>query len=595
MTDYDLLIRNGKIVDGTGAQAFIGSVAVLDGMIVAVGPDVAGTAKETIDASGMLITPGFVDVHTHYDGQVTWDNTLEPSFSHGTSTIVVGNCGVGFAPVRPQDHGKLIELMEGVEDIPGAALWEGIRWDWETFPQYLDILQDKQWTMDVAVMATHGPLRLYVMGDRAVRDEPATPDDIAQMASLVAEAVDVGAVGFSSSRFFGHQTLDGKPVPGTRAGEDELASIGHELGKKGAVFQLIPGGAVGGTGTHYPDEKSITSEIKWMSRLSRRENLTISFLISEHSGNPLSWRQALDLTDQANDTGAVLRPQTGSRPVGMLTGLGLRHLFQRRPTFMRLANLPFDQLVAELRRPEIKQAILSEANVPPESNILADNLHLIFAQMLDGRIFPLGDPLNYEPSPEDSVSAQAEQLGISAEERFYDLMLEQDGRAVLFAPILNYLHGNFDTLHSLLSHPSTIVSLGDGGAHCSLVCDCSTTTHLLTHWVRDRKRGPRFDVEHVIRKQTAETAALFGFTDRGVLAPGMRADINVIDFDRLTLKAPYTVNDLPAGGRRVLQDASGYVATIVHGVVTRRNDTDTGARPGRLLRKTRPPFAVGAE
>lgn len=595
MADYDLLIQGGRIVDGTGAPGYVGSVAVRDGVIVAVGPDVSGTADEIIDAAGLLITPGFVDVHTHYDGQVTWDDALEPSFSHGTTTIVAGNCGVGFAPVRPEDHRKLIELMEGVEDIPGIALWEGISWDWETFPQYLDTLQDRQWTMDVAVMATHGPLRAYVMGDRGIRDEPATPEDIARMAQLVAEAVDAGAVGFSSSRFFGHQAIDGTPVPGTCAEEEELAAIGYELGKKGAVFQLIPGGAVGAAGHEAPQEKSIASEIDWMSRLSRRENLTITYLISEHSGNPDAWREALELTDRANAAGADLRPQTGSRPVGMLTGLGLRHLFLRRPTYMNLADLPLDQQVAELRKPEVKQAILSEADVPPVSEVLADSIHLIFAQMLNGQIFPLGNPLNYEPRPEDAVSAQAERLGISAEERLYDLMLEQDGRAILFAPILNYIHGNFDTLHALLTHPSTIVALGDGGAHCSLVCDSSATTHLLTHWARDRVRGPRLAVEQVIRKQSAETAALFGFTDRGVLAPGMRADINVIDFDALTLEAPYTVHDLPAGGRRMLQDAKGYVATIVHGVITRRNDTDTGARPGRLLRKTQPSFAIAAE
>ena len=596
MPDYDLLIRDGRIVDGTGSPAYIGSVAVLEGTIVAVGPDISGSASETIDANGMLITPGFVDVHTHYDGQVTWDDTLEPSFSHGTTTVVVGNCGVGFAPVRPDCHRKLIELMEGVEDIPGIALWEGITWNWETFPQYLATLQGREWTMDVAVMATHGPLRAYVMGDRGIRDEPATPEDIAQMARLAGEAVDAGAVGFSSSRFHGHQSVDGTPVPGTRAQEDELAAIGHELGRRGAVFQLIPGGAVGAAGHDAPNEKSIASEIDWMSRLSRRENLTITYLISEHGGNPNAWREALELTDLANSSGANLRPQTGSRPVGMLTGLGLRHVFLRRPTYMKLAELPLADQVIELRKPEMKQAILSESNLPPLSDAVADNIHLLFAQMLEnGQIYPLGNPLNYEPLPEDAVSVQAERLGISAEERFYDLMLEQDGRAILFAPILNYIQGNFDTLHALLSHPSTIVSLGDGGAHCSLVCDSSATTHLLTHWARDRVRGPRLAIEEVIRKQSAETAALFGFIDRGTLVPGMRADINVIDFDALTLEAPYTVHDLPAGGRRLLQHATGYVATIVHGVITRRNDADTGARPGRLLRKPRRPFAVAAE
>jgi len=595
VAEFDILIRNGKIVDGTGRAAFYGSVGVRDGMIVDVGSDVSGTADQTIDADGQLVTPGFVDIHTHYDGQVTWDDTLEPSFSHGTTTIVAGNCGVGFAPVRPGGQRELIELMEGVEDIPGPALWEGIQWDWESFPEYLDALDRQRWTMDVAMLAAHGPLRAYVMGDRGAKNEPATAEDISKMARLVSEAVEAGAVGFSTSRFYGHRAIDGTPVPGTTAGEAELLAIGGALGRAAAVLQLIPGGAVGSPGQVPSTEKSITFELEWMGRLSKAENLPITYLISEHAADPEAWREALRLTDLANGQGARLFPQTGSRPVGMLTGLQLRHLFQRRPTYLKIADLPLEARVAELRRPEVKQAILAEADSPPASASAMDHLYQTFGRMLDGLIFPLGEPVDYEPSPESAVSAQAKRLGVSAEERFYDLMLEQGGRAVFFAPILNYIHGSFDTLYDLLRHPSSIVSLGDGGAHCGLICDSSAATHLLTHWARDRTRGPRLGLEYVVRKQTAETAALYGFTDRGVIAPGKRADLNVIDFDRLAIGAPYAVRDLPAGGQRILQDARGYSATVVRGIVTRRDDKDTGQRPGRLLRKSRSPSPMAAE
>jgi N-acyl-D-amino-acid deacylase len=595
MAEFDLIIRNGSIVDGTGASAFHGDIGVKDGLIVQVGPSIAGTADTVIDADGLLVTPGFVDVHTHYDGQVTWDDTLEPSFSHGVTTIVTGNCGVGFAPVRPDGQRQLIELMEGVEDIPGSALWEGIAWNWESFPDYLDAIADKRWTMNVATQVPHGAVRAYVMGERGIRNDPATADDVRQMAKLVEEAIDAGAVGFSTSRIIGHQALDGSSVPGTFAGEDEVFAIGRALGKSGAVFELVPGGSVGTAGQNWKGEQTLAYEIDWMARLSREAQIPITYLIVEHDDDPDAWKEALRLTELANRSGARLSPQTAARPAGFLTGFQSQHMFQRRPAYLALADLPLDERIAQLRRPEVRRAILSETDTPPKSDSINDNLHLIIAGMLPHNIFPLGDPMDYEPTPESAVAAQAKRDGVEPQARLYDLMLEQDGRAMLLMPALNYSRGNHDALHGLLSHPDSILGLADGGAHCGFTCDASTPTYMLTHWVRDRTRGPRLTLEQAVRKQTSETANLYGLTDRGVIAVGKRADLNVIDFERLALKPPYATRDLPAGGQRILQGAEGFVATIVSGIVTRRNDTDTGARPGRLIRGGRPKTALAAE
>ncbi|MCC6918765.1 MAG: amidohydrolase family protein [Alphaproteobacteria bacterium] len=595
MGSFDLVIRNGKIIDGTGAAARHGDVAVKDGVIVEVGAKIAGTARETIDAEGRLVTPGFVDVHTHYDGQITWDATLEPSFSHGVTTIVTGNCGVGFAPVRPDGHRQLIELMEGVEDIPGTALWEGIRWNWESFPDYLDAIAGRAWTMDVATQVPHGAIRAYVMGERGVKNEAATAEDVRQMAQLVEQAMEAGAVGFSTSRIIGHQALDGTPVPGTFAGEDEVFALGKALARTGGVFQLVPGGSVGTAGQNWKGEQTLAYEIDWMARLSREAHIPVTYLIVEHDDDPDAWKEAIRLTEIANRSGARLYPQTASRPAGFLTGFQSQHMFQRRPTYMALAALPFDQRMRELAKPEVRAAILSESDAPPKSASINDNLHLVISAMLPRNIFPLGAEVDYEPPPETAVAVQARREGVEPQARLYDLMLEQDGRAMLLMPGLNYSRGNGDAIFAMLSHPDSIVGLADGGAHCGFTCDASSSTYLLTHWVRGRTRGPRLKLEYAIRKQTRDTAALYGLTDRGIIAPGKRADLNVIDFDRLTLKAPYATRDLPAGGQRILQAAEGYGATVVNGVVTRRDDRDTGARPGRLVRGRTSPAALAAE
>ncbi len=584
----DLVIRNGRIVDGSGRPAFDGDVGVKDGRIAEVGAKL-GAARETIDAAGRLVTPGFVDVHTHYDGQATWDDTLAPSFSHGVTTLVMGNCGVGFAPVRPGEQAKrdLIELMDGVEDIPGTALWEGLDWRWETFPQYLDRLAENRFTMDVATQVPHGALRAYVMGERGIRHEAATADDIAEMARLAAEGVRAGALAFSTSRILGHQSLTGSPVPGTFAANDELLAIGRAVAKAGGIFELVPGGSVGQGGFALGSEEAgLASELAWMEQLSRETGMPITYLLVEFQEDPEMFRRALRWTEEANARGAKLHPQSAGRPGGVLTGFQAKHLFQRRPTYLKLAHLPLAERMRELRRPEVRAAILGESDEAPASQALMDNLHLVFARGIE-QIFPLGDPVDYEPPPERSVAAQARRDGADPEARIYDLMCEQDGRAMLLMPTLNFVRGNHDALYEMLSHPDVILGLADGGAHCGLICDASTPTYMLTHWVRDRRRGPRLALEHAIKKQTSETANLYGLRDRGAIAAGKRADLNVIDLGALALPAPYTVCDLPAGGQRMMQDARGYAATIVGGVVTRRDDADTGARPGRLVRGAR--------
>jgi len=583
---HDLLIKSGRVVDGTGRPARLADVAIAGGRIVEVEPCIGARARRIIDADGAIVTPGFVDIHTHYDGQATWDDRLEPSASHGTTTVVTGNCGVGFAPVRPGHQNELIELMEGVEDIPGTALYEGIDWDWESFPQYLDLLGTKRWSMDVGTQIAHGALRAYVMGERGIRNEGATHADIEHMARLTAEAMAAGTLGFSTSRILGHQSIRGEPVPGTFANEDEVFALGRAMQPWGAVFELVPGGSVGQGGLALGSHESrLETELDWMSRLSRATGLPITFLIVEFVEDPDAWQRVLEFVAAANARGAHLYPQTASRPAGVLLSWQSNHLFQRRPSYLKIAHLPLADRVAALRDPRVRAAILSETDAPPLSKSINDAMHLIIAQNIEN-VFPLGNPVNYEPRPEASVAAAARRAGADVEAYMYDLLMADDGRAMLMMPGLNFARGNCNALFQLMSDPNSVIGLADGGAHCGLICDASSTTHLLTYWARDRD-GPRLPLEYLIRKQCAETAALYGLGDRGVIAPGKRADLNVIDFDHLSLGLPYAVNDLPAGGQRFLQPAHGYLATIVSGEIVRDNDADTGARPGRLIRGRR--------
>jgi len=570
---HDLVIRGATVVDGTGAPAFVGDLAVDGGRISAIGP-VDGDGREEIDATGRLVTPGFVDVHTHYDGQVTWDPLVVPSTWHGVTTVVMGNCGVGFAPVRPDRHNWLIGLMEGVEDIPGAALSAGITWGWETFPEFLDVLEAQPLAIDVGTQVPHGSVRGYVMGERGARNEPATSDDIAAMARIVREGIEAGALGVSTSRTIAHRAIDGEPVPGTFAAEDELFGLGRALAEAGAgVFELAPAGVMG------EDLAAPEREVGWMRRLARETNRPITFAVSQHDMAPDQWRHVLDLALEAFDDGIPMRPQVAGRPLGLLLGLQTFHPLRDRPSYAAIEGLPLDERVERMREPKMRESILSERGVRDD--------RMAFIGLGLDRMFALGEPPDYEPVPEASVAARAEREGRDPWDLYYDLLLEDEGRQLLMRPLLGYSHLNHDAIREMLLHPTSALGLGDGGAHVGAICDASIETTMLTHWVRDRSRGERLPLEWVVRKMTSETASLYGLDDRGLIKEGKKADLNVIDFDRLRLDRPEMVYDLPGGARRLLQRAAGYVATIVSGEVVMRNGRDTGARPGRLVRGAR--------
>lgn len=577
---FDLLIRGGTVVDGTGRPSFVGDVAIRQGRIAAVGPKLAGEAAEVIEAKGLVVTPGFVDIHSHYDGQAFFDDTLAPSNAHGVTTVVLGVCGIGFAPARPADHDLLVTTMESVEDIPGDVLRAGLKWEWESFPEYLDALDRRRFTMDVAAHIGHVALRTYVMGQRGIANEPATPEDIAAMAKLASEAVHAGALGFSTSRVKAHVTLAGDPVPGTTAREDELFAIGRAIAQTGrpVVFQVASAGVDG------QDPEDALREMDWMRRLSAELHIPVSFLVLQSLTAPHLWKELLDSALEAEKQGAKLRAQIANRPFGMLLGLTTRHPFLKRPTFQRLARSSRDlsELARELRRPETRAAILSE----PDSVDTGDKYEGIgmLVVHMPTMVYPLGDDLDYEPTPDRSMDGLAKARGTSPLELFYDMMLEDEGRRLFLLPFFNYAGGDHEDILAMLNHPATVLGLGDGGAHLATICDASMPTYQLSHWVKGRKRGPKLSLERAVKMQTHDTAALYGLNDRGTLEVGRRGDVNVIDLDRLALLPPRLVHDLPASGARLLQNAVGYVATIVGGVVVRRDDADTGARPGRLVR-----------
>jgi len=577
---FDLVIRGGLIVDGTGAAPAPGDVAIRDGKLVQVGGTVEGDAAEVIDAAGRIVTPGFVDIHTHYDGQAFFDESLSPSSGHGVTTVVIGVCGIGFAPARPDAHELLIRTMESVEDIPGDVLRAGIPWTWETFPQFLDALDARTYAIDVAAQIGHVPLRTYVMGERALDNGPATAADIAAMAAVVREAIEAGAVGFSSSRVMSHTTGMGSPVPGTFATEDELFGIAAGIAASGrrAVFQLAEAGVDG-----IEPDRAI-KEVDWMRRLSAEFGLPVSFLILQSMGMPDLWRELMDACVEAEADGAVLRPQVANRPFGMLLGLRTRHPFVKRPTYQRLlaGTASFAELGAALARPEVRAAILAEGDTV-DTGAQFETMGLIAGRMPQ-LVFPLAEDPDYEPVASDSLAARAAAAGVEPLELFYDLMLGDGGEALFLVPFFNYAHGSQDDVYDMLTHPAALMGLADGGAHLATICDASMPTYQLSHWVKGRTRGPRLPLEVAVKMQTHDTAAFYGLTDRGTLEVGKKADVNVIDLDRLALRTPRAVADLPTGATRLLQHAVGYDATIVNGVVVRRRDTDTGARPGRLVR-----------
>ncbi len=560
---HDLVIRGGNVVDGTGADGFVGDVAVTNGVVTAIGV-VEGAGRREIDATGLAVMPGWVDIHTHYDGQVTWDPQVTPSSWHGVTTVVMGNCGVGFAPVRADGHDFLIELMEGVEDIPGTALHEGMDWQWESFPEYLDALDMTERVLDIAAQVPHAALRAYVLGERAHED--ATADEIAEMARLTREALEAGAVGFSTSRTMLHRSRHGL-VPGTHAPIDELMAIGDAVGLAGhGVFQLI-------------DDGSPVREVgEWMAEIARRTGATVTYSLAQTAADPLAYRAALQSAADAAADGLTIVPQVPCRPTGMMFGLqSSLHPFITHPTYRKLSTLPLAQRVEQLKRPEVRAALL--ADEPTTHSPVARYLMSRW-----GRIFPLGDPPDYEPAPETSVAAVAEREGRRPEEVVLDWMLERDGTAFLFAPLASYEDTNLDAIREMMLHPNAVLGLSDGGAHCGLICDVSMPTSLLTLWVRDRDRGERISLEQAVHLQTGRTAEVYGFTDRGTLEPGKRADINLVDLDALTLHAPEMIFDLPAGGRRLVQRVDGYRATFVAGVQTYADGEPTGATPGRLVR-----------
>ena len=565
---FDLVVRGGTVVDGTGAPARTADVAVQDGRIAEVGR-VSGAAARTLDADGLLVTPGFVDIHTHYDGQATWDPQLAPSTWHGVTTLVMGNCGVGFAPVRPDQHPFLIGLMEGVEDIPGAALSEGIQWEWETFPEYLDALARRRFAADVGTQVPHGAVRAYVMDERGARNEAATPDDIAQMAELVRAGLEAGALGFSTSRTIVHRAITGEPVPGTFAAEDELFGIGRVLGELGrGIFELAGAGAAG------EDIAGPMREMAWMRRLSAEIRRPVTFAMLQFDAAPKLWRELLEVSADATREGAQVFPQVAGRPFGLLIGHQTKiHPFAGRPSFESLRALPLPERVTRLREPEVKRRILAERQQVP--SMLA---------ALYGKTFPIGDPPDYEPPYEASIEALAARTGREPEDVLYDKLLEKDGHELLLVPVLNYSDLSCDPIREMLLHPRAALGLGDGGAHCGIICDASIPTFMLTHWVRDRKRGPTLPLELVVRRMTRDTADLYGLRDRGSIEAGQKADLNLIDFSRLTLEPPRMAYDLPAGGARFLQRARGYQATLVSGEVVSLRGEPTGALPGRLIR-----------
>ena len=583
MTRHDLVIRGGTIVDGTGRSRYVGDVAVSNGVLTQVGGTVIGEGTKEIDASGLLVTPGFVDIHTHFDGQITWDEVLEPSVSHGVTTIVSGNCGVGFAPVAPERRQQLVHLMEGVEDIPGVALTEGMSWDWVTYPEYLDALDKRQWSVDVATQITHGALRVWVMGDRAVGDNVATEADARAMAALVSEALDAGALGFSTSRTYAHQAPDGTYVPGTHANNDELWAIAeamHAFGR--AVFEVSPLGVVSS------DPEMLIKEFDWMRRMSIEFSLPVLMILNQIPSNLGLYREILDLALEARADGAQVIPQVSAKSQGLLIGLTTSHAFLRRPTFRRLreqSNGDLDVLVGMLRDPAVKAAILSEEDLPP-SGELYEGIST-FAQNGASIIFPMDDVIDQEPGAERSIAGLASAAGVSEMEMMYERMLDRDGRALMMAGINNYGNAGLAGVYDMITHPASVLGVSDAGAHCNLLVDACMPTMVLTHWVRDRTRGPRLSLESAVRMQTLETASVYGLGDRGSLEIGKRADLNVIDFEGLHLLHPELVHDLPAGGHRLIQRARGYRYTVVAGVITRKDDADTGARPGKLVRGMR--------
>lgn len=578
---YDLVIRGGTVVDGTGGDAFVADIAIDGDRIVAIGQSL-GAGREEIDAAGRIVTPGFVDVHTHYDGQATWDQEMAPSSWHGVTTVVMGNCGVGFAPAKPDRHEWLISLMEGVEDIPGTALAEGMSWDWETFPEYMDALEKLPRTVDVACHVPHGAVRAYVLGDREKPGAIPTDEDIAEMSRIVEEGIRAGALGFSTSRTVLHKSIDGELVPGTTATAEELIAIGRAMGRVGyGVFEMAS------------DLRREWNEFQWMGDLSRETGLPVTFAALQSIAKELPLDEQIKEMRRQNASGANIVAQIALRGNGIIMAWqGTVHPFRFKPAWNEIIDLPWAEQLAHLKDPAFKARMIAEPNVWPESDIL-DFLKIV-AEGWPVH-FEMDPDFNYEPRMDESIMARAAAAGVSPSEYAYDLLMKDDGKGFIYFPILNYQDGNLNFLEDLQHSDDTVNSLSDGGAHCGTICDAASPTFMLQHWVRDRN-GNRIGLEHAIKRQCRDTAMLYGLEDRGLLAPGYLADLNVIDMDEIKLGKPWLAFDLPAGGKRLLQKADGYVATIKSGEVTFRDGEMQGPTPGGVIRgPQRVEMAMAAE
>jgi N-acyl-D-aspartate/D-glutamate deacylase len=565
--EVGLVIRGGLIADGSGSEPFIGDIAISGGIIAAVGRNLAVRGREEIDAAGRVVTPGFIDIHTHYDGQVTWEHRLRPTSGHGVTTAVMGNCGIGFAPCRPEDRQSLMKLMEGVEDLPEVVLAAGLPWNWTSFPEYLDSLAARDYDIDFAAQLPHSALRVYAMGERGVDREAATADDVALMAKLAVEAMEAGALGFSTSRTINHRSSDGRHVPTLTAAEEELTGIALGLKSAGkGVLQLVS------------DFEDLPTELPMLRRIVEASGRPLSIAVGQWHHAPDRWRTILDWVANVNRDGLEVAAQVPGRPIGLLLGFELSmNPFMYCASYKALSDLPIGERLAALRNPELRAKIIAEAGEPTDfpAAPLVNNFDNIFA---------MGNPPDYEPKPETMIGARARAMGVPPRELAYDTMLEDGGRAVLIQFVMNYVERNLDVTLKMLNDQHTVLGLGDGGAHLGYLCDASLPTFMLTHWVRDRSQGGKLTLGEAVKALTVDTARVVGLLDRGRIAPGYKADINIIDWERLTLRPPTVAYDLPSGGRRLTQDAEGYVATIVNGTVVYRDGQPTGALPGRLVR-----------
>lgn len=564
---YDLIIKGGTLIDGTGAASITSDVAIKDGCIVDIGK-ITSKANRAINADGLFVTPGWVDIHTHYDGQVSWDPYLSPSSWHGVTTAVMGNCGVGFAPAHVHQREWMMELMEGVEDIPGAVLAEGVKWEWETFPQYMDAMSRIPRIMNVGAQIPHGALRVFVMGERGANREAATLDDMKIMAAIAKEAIAAGALGFTSSRTIVHRTKRGAAVPSLGVDGQELIEIATAIGETGkGVLQLIS------------DWDDLDAEFNMIRDVTQASGWPMSYTLLQHDFLPERWREVLRRTEIARGEGLDIKAQVACRGIGMIHGLECSmQPFFMTPSYQKIAHLSLAKRVRELQNPELKKRMLME------SMNATDNRRLESITQHFHKYFPIYDRANYEPLAEESIAGIAAGIGLSAVEVAFDMMLQDEGRQKFYFPLYNYTENNLDVVHAMLTHPATLLGLGDAGAHCGYICDASYPTYLIKHWARDRTRGPKLPIEFLVHAQTQRNVRALGMFDRGALVLGMKADINIIDYEKLDLSNPKMVNDLPAGGRRLIQKASGYVSTMVNGQVVMEHGEPTGQLPGQLIR-----------